>query len=71
MSAQVGPQWRMAYAEKVRQAMGPEFAAIADALRGVFGADVKLTWLETPTMNHGVKPEEGVPTHWSGERRRA
>lgn len=54
MNVEPGPQWRMAQAEKVRAAMGPEFAAIADALRIAF--DAKLTWLETPTLSMGKKP---------------
>lgn len=68
MSAQVGPQWRIAKAEQIRAAMGPEYCAVADALRATFG-EVKQVWLETPTLSMGTKPEEGVPTQW--ERRRA
>lgn len=70
MSESLGPQWRIAYAEKVRAAMGPELAAVADSLRETFG-DVKLNWLETSTLTVGTKPEEGVPTQWHGERKRA
>jgi hypothetical protein len=70
VSAQVGPQWRIAQAEKIRAAMGPEYCAIADALRATFG-DVKQVWLETPTLNMGAKPEAGVLTQWHGERKRA
>ena len=70
MKVEVGPQWRIAYAEKVRTAMGPEMSAVADALRETFG-EAKLNWLETPTLSVGAKPEEGVPTQWHGERKRA
>jgi hypothetical protein len=49
--------------------MGPDFTAVADALRETFGA--KLVWLETSTMTIGEKPEDGVPTQWHGERKRA
>lgn len=69
MSVEIGPQWRIAQAEKIRSAMGPELCAIADALRETFGA--KLTWLETPSLSMGTKPEEGVVTQWQGERKRA
>jgi hypothetical protein len=69
LNAVVGDQWRIAYAEKVRAAMGPELRAIADALRETFGA--KLSWLETPTMSVGTEPEWGVPTQWQGQRKRA
>lgn len=69
MSVEIGPQWRIAQAEKIRAAMGPELTAIADSLRETFGA--KLTWLETPTLSMGTKPEEGVPSQWTGERKRA
>lgn len=56
-------------AAEVREAMGPEMCAIADALREQFGA--RLTWLKTPEVVIGTKPEDGVPTQWSGERKRA
>jgi hypothetical protein len=69
VKTEVGPQWRMAQAEKIRAAMGPEMCAVADALRETFGA--KIAWLETPTLTLGTKPEEGVPTQWYGERKRA
>jgi hypothetical protein len=69
MKTEVGPQWRMAQAEKIRAAMGPEMCAVADALRETFGA--KIAWLETPTLTLGTKPEEGVATQWYGERKRA
>lgn len=69
MSANVGPQWRIAQAEKIRAAMGPELCAVADALREKFGA--RLVWLETSTLTIGEKPEEGGVTQLSGERKRA
>lgn len=69
MSTQIGAQWRIAQAEKIRAAMGPEMCAVADALRETFGA--KLAWLETPALSIGERPEEGVATQWVGERRRA
>jgi hypothetical protein len=53
----------------MRAAMGPELCAVADALRETFGA--KLAWLQTSSLTIGVKPEEGVPTQWHGERKRA
>ena len=56
MSA-IGPQWRIAMAEKMRSAMGPEMCAVADALRETFGPDTKLNWLETSTLSHGTPPE--------------
>lgn len=67
MGASVGDQWRIAYAQKVREAMGPDFRAVADALRERF--DAKLAWLDTPTLKHGTEPEWGVPTQWDGIRR--
>lgn len=70
MNAQIGPQWRIAYAEKVRHAMGSELAAVADSLRATFG-EVKLNWLETESLTVGTKPEQGVLTQWQGERKRA
>ena len=63
-----GPQWRMAQAEKVREAMGPELCAVADALRSTFGA--KVVWLRTEKLTLGEEPE-GVPTACRSERRRA
>jgi hypothetical protein len=69
VSAQLGDQWRIAQAERIRDAMGPEFCAVADALRQTFGA--KLVWLHTPGFTVGTEPEEGCSTQWSGERRRA
>ena len=70
MKRDIGAQWRMAYAQKVRTAMGPDLAAVADSLRETFG-EVKLNWLQTPSLTLGTKPEEGVPTQWDGERKRA
>ena len=67
MNAAVGDQWRIAYAEKVRAAMGPDLRAIADALRETFNA--KLYWLETPSLTVGTEPERGVCTQWDGVRR--
>jgi hypothetical protein len=69
LNAAVGDQWRIAYAEKVRSEMGSEMCAVADALRETF--DAKLTWLETSTMTVGTEPEWGVPSQWTGGRRRA
>ena len=66
MSADLGTQWRIAYAIKVRQAMGDDLCAVADALRETFGA--KLSWLETPTMTVGTEPQWGVPTQWDRKR---
>jgi hypothetical protein len=66
--SEIGPQWRIAQAEKVRAAMGSEFCAVADALRETFGA--KLVWLDTSTLKIGEKPDWGVPTQWRGERKR-
>lgn len=71
MKTEVGPQWQIARAVKIRDAMGPEMCAVADALRETFGTDTKITWLETPTLNLGTPPEEGVVTQWHGERKRA
>lgn len=67
MNAAVGDQWRIAYAEKVRSAMGPELCSVADALREMFGA--KLAWLETSSLTVGIEPEWGVITQWDGVRR--
>lgn len=69
MRTEVGPQWRIAQAEKIRSAMGPDLRAVADALRETFSA--KLTWLQTPSLTVGERPEEGVPTQWHGTRKRA
>lgn len=46
--------WRMAQIEKIRQAMGPEFRAVADQLRIDFGA--KLTWFEGDGVSMGKEP---------------
>ena len=70
MKGEAGPQWRIAYAEKVRTAMGPDMCAFADAIRATFG-EAKLNWLETRVLTIGTKPEEGVPTQWTGVRKRA
>lgn len=67
--SEIGPQWRIAQAEKIRTAMGRDMCAVADALRTAFGA--KIEWLETPALTLGTKLEEGVPTQWRGERKRA
>lgn len=69
MIAPIGDQWRIAKAEKIRAAMGRDMCAVADALRKTFGA--KIEWLETSSLTMGTKPEEGVPTQWRGERKRA
>jgi hypothetical protein len=55
-------------AAEVREAMGPDFCAVADALRETFGA--KLTWLDTPTIQTGTPPG-GEPIgerSWNGKR---
>lgn len=67
MSVQVGPQWKMARAEQIRDAMGPEYCAVADALRATFG-EVKQVWLETPSLSLGEEPEQVVPTSFRSER---
>jgi len=67
MSALVGDQWKISRAQQVRDAMGPEMCAVADALRETFGA--RLTWLEAETMQIGSEPDWGVPTQWHGTRR--
>lgn len=54
MSDLVGAQWRIAQAERIRQAMGPEMCAVADALREQFGA--RLTYLKTATDLFGIPP---------------
>lgn len=56
-------------AVEVREAMGPELCAVADVLREQFGA--RLTYLKTAEVAMGTKPEEGIPTQWYGQRRRA
>lgn len=53
MSAQVGDQWRISMAERVREAMGSDFRAVADKLRTDFGA--KLSWFECPSFTVGNK----------------
>jgi hypothetical protein len=64
MSAQLGDQWRIAQAERIRDAMGSEFCAVADALRETFGA--KLTWLETPSIQTGTPPGgEPIGESWN------
>jgi len=68
--SEIGSQWRIAYAVKVRAAMGTDMCAFADAIRATFG-EAKLNWLETPELTVGAKPEEGMPTQWAGERKRA
>lgn len=54
MSAVPANDWRIAVAERMREAMGPEMCAVADALRETFGA--KLTWLETQDIQIGRRP---------------
>lgn len=54
MSATLDGTWRIAAAEKVREAMGPEMCAVADALREQFGA--RLTYLKTATELIGIPP---------------
>jgi hypothetical protein len=49
----VGDQWRIAQAERVREAMGPELCELADKLRMDFGA--KLSWFECPAFSLGTK----------------
>lgn len=61
--------WRIARAEQVREAMGPELCAIADALRAAFNA--KVVWLSTEKLTLGEEPEAALPTSYRGERRRA
>jgi hypothetical protein len=56
MNVQVGPQWRIAQAERIRDAMGPEFCAVADALRETFPG-AKLSWLDTPQIQSGTEPD--------------
>lgn len=65
MSAQLGDQWRIAQAERIRDAMGPDMCAVADALREKFGA--KLVWFESGefTMGKPLQPSEPI-----GERSR-
>ena len=49
-------------AADVRKAMGAEFCAVADALKGTFGV-AKLDYLETPTLKVGKDPSlESVRT---------
>lgn len=52
--------WRMAQIERIRDAMGPEFRAIADQLRMDF--DAKLVWLDTPEISMGtpIQAEEAA-----------
>lgn len=54
MNATVSGDWRISAAERIREAMGPEMCAVADALRATFGA--RLTWLETSDLNYGTHP---------------
>jgi hypothetical protein len=69
LNAQVGDQWRIAQAERVREAMGQDFCAIADELRLAFGA--KLTWFECPAFSMGQKFESEPigETAWKGGKR--
>jgi hypothetical protein len=64
---QIGDQWRIARAEQVRSAMGPDLCAVADALRETFGA--KVVWLSTEKLTLGVEPEDVMPTSFRSERR--
>jgi hypothetical protein len=59
LSAAVGDQWRIAYAERVREAMGADFRAVADVLRSTFGA--KLAWLESESLTVGKPLEPSEP----------
>jgi hypothetical protein len=68
--SEIGPQWRIAYAEKVREAMGEGMRAAFDSLRAVCGP-CKLVWLKTDALTLGTEPEQGVVTQWHGERKRA
>jgi hypothetical protein len=55
VSAQLGDQWRIAQAERIREAMGSEFCAVADAMRETFPG-TKLSWLNTPEIQSGTAP---------------
>lgn len=72
MSVEIGPQWRIAKAVKIREAMGPEFRSIADSLRETFGTVKSLDWLETDTLSMGTKePDEPIGERaWNGKRER-
>ena len=73
MNVAAGPQWRIAQAEKIRAAMGPEFRAMADSLRNTFGAVKSLDWLRTDTLSMGT-PIECEPIGekaYLAERKRA
>lgn len=59
MNAQVGDQWRIAQAERVREAMGPEFRAVADELRSAFSA--RLVWFESGSLTMGKPLEPSEP----------
>jgi hypothetical protein len=54
-------------AAEVREAMGPEMCAFADAMRDRFGA--KLCWVRTDSVELGSEPDRGVPTQWDGKCR--
>lgn len=67
--SEIGPQWRIAYAEKVRAAMGEGMRSAFDALRTI-SPDAKLTWLDTESIKHGAEPG-GEPIgerSWNGKR---
>lgn len=48
--------------------MGPEFCAIADALRKTFGDIKGLDWLKTDALTMGTEPG-GICTKWDGVRK--
>jgi hypothetical protein len=69
VSAQLGDQWRIAQAERIREAMGSEFCAVADAMRETFPG-TKLSWLNPPEIQSGTAPG-GEPIGEKAYRRRA
>ena len=73
MNALVGDQWKLSRAEQIRQAMGVEFTAIADALRTQFGAATKISWLRAPPFELGeiIESEPIGERAWHLERKRA
>lgn len=65
MSELVGDQWKLSRALQIRNAMGPEMCAIADALRSQFGPDTKISWLRAPPFELGdVIEGEPIGESW-------
>lgn len=58
-------------ASEIRQAMGSEFCAIADALRAEFGAATKIAWIRSESVKAGerIDSEPIGEKAWAAQRK--